>query len=276
MISVALQLQVAIKVSQEDELTIASLLSQTEEAKAKELVAKSKAEEATSIVNQLNLEINAVKRKLNLLDIERGTVDTSILSVQQQLALTEEADAEVESMLRSDMGTRAPHIISDKVLQGATPFERWKMNKFLYSSDTPAASEMHDTHVVDMLLDAATNQLQLENARKPTAAYIAKLKRGLPTSELNSNELREHTMGQVSPVRRTDRDYFLSDDVEQVWGSRFRGNINANNTNNINNNMRLASTPQLLPKKKNTTKLASISTKELPAIPPSPKQKIVI
>lgn len=264
MISVALQLQVSIKLSREDEHTISSLLTQTEEAKAKELIAKSKAEEATSIVNQLNLEINALKRRLHSIEADRGNTDnTGILSIQQQLQLSEEAEAEVESMLNSELHVPVPRSVTDKQLQNATPFDRWKMNQFLYASDTPAASEHHDNHVVDMLIEAAT--LQLNDARKLTATTIGKLRKISSFQDPGGLEQSESPWPKLSPTRKTDRDFFLSDEVEQMWGARSPKSRIAPPQGSFTriNGSRIVSTAQPYPRKSSGsgTRLSSLTAK---------------
>ncbi|RYG95469.1 hypothetical protein EON65_55935 [archaeon] len=211
-----------MKLSQEDEITMSQLLAQAEDSKARELVAKSKAEEATSIVNQLNLELVVLKRRLHALESERAKEEPNIFSVQHQIAMTEEADLEVEAMFQKEVQAQVPRNISERVLNDATPFERWKMNQFLYSTDTPAASKDHDSHVVDLLIDAATAHLQ-DSLRKPTASYVGKMKRGMSIGDLHDMQADPLSpLSATSPIRRTDKDFFLSDGLEQNWGARSR------------------------------------------------------
>lgn len=259
-ISVALQLQVAIKLSQEDELTITSLLTQTAESKAKELVAKSKSEEATSIVNQLNLELNVLKRRLNVIEAER--IETNApLSVHHQMAMSEEAEIEVDHMLSASLPLVVPRNISEKVQQAATPFDRWKMNQFLFSSDTPAASEQHDAHVVDMLLDVASNMV---DSRNLTISTIGKYQRLY--QDKGQDELHQHTLTKTSPTRRTDRDFYLSEDLDQAWGKSKAAPAPVP-ANTIRGSGRLLQqSSQQLPRKKSPaagTRLASLNKKEV-------------
>ena len=255
-----------MKLSQEDELTMTKLLAQAEDSKARELVAKSKAEEATSIVNQLNMELVVLKRRLHALETERAKEEPNIFSVQHQIAMTEEADQEVEAMFQKEVQAQVPRNISERVLHDATPFERWKMNQFLYSSDTPAASKDHDSHVVDLLIDAATANLQ-DSLRKPTASYVGKMKKGVSISELNDMHSEPVSpLSATSPVRRTDKDYFLSEGLEQNWGARNRlappptGGIRAGNR------VVMTSHSSAIPRKK-TLRLDSLHHKgELPSV----------
>lgn len=224
----ALQLQVAIKVSQDDEQAISSLLAIAEEAKAKELLARSKAEDATSIVNQLNLEVAALKRRLQVVESEKFSTESS-LSIQNQLALTAEADHEVEVMMAREASVAVPQNVPRRVLQDATPFDRWKMNKLLYSSDTPAASADHDGQVVEMLLEAATMAMQQNSPTNPlrrtTVSSVGKIRPGARLTEQDPAEVAMRLQSRGSPVRRTERDYFLSEDVEQAWGGGMRSRI---------------------------------------------------
>jgi hypothetical protein len=58
----------------------------------------------------------------------------------------------------------------------ATPFDRWKMQQFVYAPDTPGASEFQDKASVDMLVAASTLELR-DDYNKPTKSGIAKMKR---------------------------------------------------------------------------------------------------
>ena len=66
MISVALKLQVAIKVSQDDSVLISSLKTQAHESKTKEIAAERMALEAAEMITSLTYEINALKRKFKI------------------------------------------------------------------------------------------------------------------------------------------------------------------------------------------------------------------
>lgn len=181
LISVALRLQVAIKVSKEDEITIASLQTQALDARTKELLANRQAHEAAEMINSLTLEINALKRKLKAhSDAEKSQLEK--INAQNNQMQNEIADFEVDEMNeQKDMDkiiplTNAAVLGDNKPPATATPFERWKMNQFLYSPDTPAAAANHDKHVVDMLLEAATAEFD-DDIHRPTRSGIAKYSR---------------------------------------------------------------------------------------------------
>lgn len=86
------------------------------------------------------------------------------------------ADAEVDALLGTNNGFPPTKFVDKKVAESATPFERWKMNEFIFSPDTPAASEEYDRQVVQMLLEASTAEFS-DDFRKPTKSGIAKMKR---------------------------------------------------------------------------------------------------
>lgn len=176
MISVALRLQVAIKVSAEDELTIATLQQQAAESKTKEILANRNAQEAAEMVGSLNFEINQLRRKLKISEAEKpGATGNNANEVYQMSYAA--ADAEVDQMLSENTGSfPATKFVDRQQELSATPFEKWKMNHFLFSPDTPAASEEHDKAVVQMLLEASAAQFH-DDFRKPTKSGIAKMKR---------------------------------------------------------------------------------------------------
>lgn len=174
LISVALRLQVAIKISAEDELTISSLQQQAAESKTKEILANRNALDAAEMVGSLNYEINLLRRKLKISEGEKSATNNVNENYQMSYAA---ADAEVDQMLADSVGSFAATKFVDKQQElSATPFEKWKMNQFLFSPDTPAASEEHDKAVVQMLLEASSAQFN-DDFRKPTKSGIAKMKR---------------------------------------------------------------------------------------------------
>eukprot|EP01032_Pedospumella_encystans_P017696 gene17696-20157_t len=204
LISVALRLQVAIKVSAEDELTIASLQQQAAESRTKEILANRNAQEAAEMVGSLNFEINQLRRKLKISEAEKpgATVNSANEIYQMSYAA---ADAEVDQMLSENTSSfPATKFVDRQQEMSATPFEKWKMNHFLFSPDTPAASEEHDKAVVQMLLEASAAQFH-DDFRKPTKSGIAKMKRSsshgtgllqpLGTSHGNRTHLTSTTEG---------------------------------------------------------------------------------
>lgn len=197
LVSVALRLQVSIKLANEDEETLTALQAQAEESKSREVVASKRAEEAMMLINALTLEVNTLKRRLRAYEVERGEkigTGNSGLSLQQQLAMNEKADLEVDRLLAQPAQSllTAPPDIGPLALQSATPFDKWKMTNFLYSPDTPAASLAHDKHVVELLMEAATAEVVNDIRAQRTVSSIAKSKRLV--KRLNNDEmLRQHS-----------------------------------------------------------------------------------
>jgi hypothetical protein len=137
-------------------------------------------------VTSLNFEVNLLQRRLKIAEGEKTTANDSYQMSHQA------ADAEVDAMLGMGgvgggsggsggmSGTGGIHMAHSKP-ESAITFEKWKMDQFLYSPDTPAASEQHDKQVVQMLLAAATQDFN-DDYTKPTKSGIAKMRR--PTSSL--------------------------------------------------------------------------------------------
>jgi len=126
------------------------------------------------MVGSLNYEINLLRRKLKISEGEKSAANNANENYQMSYAA---ADAEVDQML-ADTGSSfaATKFVDRQQELSATPFEKWKMNQFLFSPDTPAASEEHDKAVVQMLLEASAAQFN-DDFRKPTKSGIAKMKR---------------------------------------------------------------------------------------------------
>lgn len=245
-------------------MTIASLQNQAADARTRELFANRQAHEAAEIIQSLNIEINNLKRKL------KATADAEKANQQAQTTLNhqlanEMADYEVDQMMEGVNIDKIATItnaslVGTKPHPSATPFERWKMNHFIYSPDTPAASEAHDKHIVDMLLEAATAELD-DSIYRSTKSITAKKKRSVTSSGLRpirSSSSGRHVGGiagggandfevmgldlltnpQVSPsspvmADRQYKSYFLSQsDPKPMWGQKER--FNSNDTGRIN------------------------------------------
>lgn len=130
------------------------------------------------MVGSLNFEINQLRRKLKMSESDKpgatGTGNSASEIYQMSYAA---ADAEVDHMLSENTSSfPATKFVDRQQELSATPFEKWKMNQFLFSPDTPAASEEHDKAVVQMLLEASAAQFH-DDFRKPTKSGIAKMKR---------------------------------------------------------------------------------------------------
>lgn len=235
LVSVALRLQVAIKVAQEDEYTIASLQQEVADARKEAIVSNKQATLAAEMTAQLNLEISALKRKLKSLEAEKIAAgpNPNVLS-----------DAEVNSMMSNDLINISllPNIGGDP--NKATAFEKWKIQQFLYSPDTPAASESHDKHVVDMLTMAATSaNHKKRDITRPTQTLIAKMNKPVVLPEMNKSK----DTYQLDITRWGEIDNFEHENKARVnmWTSNSSNKNKNDNSGNNNNNVRVAS-PKIL------------------------------
>jgi len=238
LVATALKLQVAIKIAQDDELTISGLQQQLEHAKGKEIIAIKQTEEALETINALKIEVNTLRRKFQEPEKVITNAATHNLAIMQQYeAINSQADQEVDGLLDSAFPTSAPRDIPSTVLQNATPFDRWKMDAFLFTPDTPAASFAHDQHVVHMLVDAANkafhDEAQGKSLTRPTKTSIAKMKRTMSSSTpgpaLTANDfdvmpsdldLMRLSAERPGSVARPDKTFFLSPGPGQRWGDK--------------------------------------------------------
>lgn len=269
LVSTALKLQVAIKIAQDDELTISSLQQQLEHAKTKEIVATKQAEEAVETINVLRIELNSLRRRFQEPEKHLNNAAAQNLAMMQQHeGINSLADNEVDTLIDQAFPTAVPRDIQPTVLQNATPFDRWKMNEFLYTPNTPAASFAHDQHVVTMLVDAANKALHEEAKAitRPTKTTIAKMKRTMTAQSIQPNTMTANDfdilpgdidLTQLSPDRPgtvamspkivtmsgtlkkggKEKGFYLNDSPEQKWGQREKfqhenmGRMNLWNTN---------------------------------------------
>lgn len=178
LVAAALRLQVAIKISQDDELTIMSLRREAAAARMNEVSCKKQTSEAVEIIQNLKIEISSLKRKLKESTAQR--LEASNLSSSSEWNegnVFAQADAEVDVMFAT-----APKIKFHRDHGGdpnkATPFQQWKMEKFIHTADTPAGSLNHDKHTVDMLAEAATKASLYEFSHsRPIRSSIAKMRK---------------------------------------------------------------------------------------------------
>jgi hypothetical protein len=126
---------------EEDEFTITALQNEATEARKNALVANKQSVEATEMISLLNIEINSLKRKIRAIESEKikRTGDGSYQ------AIATIADQEVDTMLRNNesftsLSSSPTHVKTAT----ATPFQRWKIEQFLYAPDAtttgPSAS----------------------------------------------------------------------------------------------------------------------------------------
>jgi hypothetical protein len=185
LVSVALRLQVSIRVAQDDEHTIASLRKDALEAKKQSLNAQKQAEVAAEIIQTLKIEISSLRRQLRDLHLTRHSPDRGAdmppLSAGADVTQSNsflEADADVERMMAKKPTYQLPPDLGGQP-DKATPFQQWKMQEFLWTPDTASASIHHDKHTVDMMSDMATFEAlgEFSHIQKPTRSMLGKSKR---------------------------------------------------------------------------------------------------
>jgi hypothetical protein len=193
LVSTALQLQVSQKASADDELTINYLRKLATESKISEISAKKHALEASEVIESLKVEIASLKRQLKEPSKQTNTNSQSSLYLNAINDYGEEetapnnfspamskfsnifidADVEVERMIatpkknifRPSTGGN-PH--------RTTPFQQWKINKFIFSSDAPAGSIEHEKDTVDLLAEISTRESLNQLNPRPGFAKLSK------------------------------------------------------------------------------------------------------
>ena len=150
MVVSALKMQVAVKLVNDDEATIQTLRKDAEEARKTAIIATKDLEEATALVQDLRLELGALKRKLGEVQDMEGRKEIAFVPPPSQIT----TDNEVNAMMKLEK-LKMAESFGGRVAAEATPFQEWKMNRFLYSSDTPAASKGSDRDAVELLTEYA-------------------------------------------------------------------------------------------------------------------------
>lgn len=192
LVSIALRFQVAERMAEEDGRTLVSLRKEANEARLNELSAKKQAAEATEIILALRIEVSSLKRAMKEMQADksfRGTGSSAGGGGTGQdggAKIFAQADQEVEDMFaRSARAHILPNTGGD--MKQLTSFQQWKIQKFLYSPDTPAASENHDRHTVDMMAEAYTKESLL--AMRVTKSRVGKLRSSSSASSLKEGGL---------------------------------------------------------------------------------------
>lgn len=165
-VSAGIKLQASIKVMHEDQDTIKLLRKDALDAKKKAFSEMKRADGASELVHALRLEVGALKRQMKSIK-DDSVAEEGLLSNSSSNNPIKRADIEVEQMFqRSGSGKHKspPKTTSSLTLsmstsfnasQSFTPFQEWKMQKFLWTPDTPAASEFHDSIAVEALAAAS-------------------------------------------------------------------------------------------------------------------------
>lgn len=150
LVSTALRLQVATKIKQDDENTISSLRRIAEEARTDAIIANKQSHEANELIQSLKIEISSLKRKLKELTQLNSThmIGNMTNGKEKYDAVAEfsvKADHEVDNLFNK-MAISEPlaNMIGKKTVKNMkvdndliTPFQVYKMEKYLYSPDNP-------------------------------------------------------------------------------------------------------------------------------------------
>ncbi len=169
----ALKMQVAVKMVNDDEATIQALRKDAEEARKTAITATKDLEEATALVQDLRLELGALKRKLAEVQDVGGRKEIAFVPPPAQKT----TDTEVDALMKLEK-LKMAESFGGRIAAEATPFQEWKMNRFLYSSDTPAASKGGDREAVELLTEYAyleavvERQNDLTRPNKVSSSFI--------------------------------------------------------------------------------------------------------
>jgi len=178
----ALKMQVAVKMVNDDDATIQSLRKDAEDARKQAIIATKDLEEATNTIQDLRLELGALKRKLAEVQDVEGRKDIAFVPPPTQ----EETDREVDVMMRLQ-DLKMAESLGGRIAATATPFQEWKMNRLLYSEDTPAGSKHADSDAVELLSEYAylesINAVSSNGLQKPNKASVVKSRKQLSTAE---------------------------------------------------------------------------------------------
>lgn len=179
-VSVALRLQVAVKCAQQDEVTTVELRRDATEARLNAAIANKRVEEASEIIQTLKLEISSLKRKVRELQAQ----DEELPDVNSA-SLHTLAGADVDKMTFNLENKVKTLRNTGGHPERATPFQQWKMQKFIFTPDTPAGSGDHDKHTVDMLADAITSETlqNISHFQYPSHSSVGKLRRRISAKE---------------------------------------------------------------------------------------------
>ena len=156
------------------------LRKETEEARIGMLTAKKQSIAAADIIDNLRLEVSSLRRKMKDVTADGKPLLPSAnysTSTSTNYNLGVSADLEVDEWMKKGLSVQLPKKTGGNVDE-ATSFQRWKIQKFLWTPDTPAASENHEIHTVNLLASAATSASlkALAAIEKPTKGGIGKMK----------------------------------------------------------------------------------------------------
>lgn len=201
LVNSALKLQVAIKVSDDDAITLSQLRKEAHESKKEALIAKKSEETATSIIQDLRIEISCLKRKLKEAQVNGHVSNNNSDEIVTSGGPTQNesrnfsaiADDEVDKLMVKALQLNA---LNPKI--GApTPFQSWKTQQYLWSPDShdPIQQVIDNKAAVDRLAKSATGMSiaemsSIKNPIKKTGKFTSKLSMSatsLPQMKGNDN-----------------------------------------------------------------------------------------
>jgi hypothetical protein len=199
LVSIALKYQVAVRISEEDEQTMVFLRKELLEAKTNEKKFEKQAKEAHDLIRSLKTEVNVLKRKLN--ESVQGELKSNVVHSSRQAKANLKdsvgthafalADEEVDVMMnRSKSASFLPNSGGERVR--VTPFQQWKIDRFVFTPDTPMASIDHDKHTVDMMAEYATKEnteFFSNMLSRPTKSQLGKMRRIYLSQSLKSPDV---------------------------------------------------------------------------------------
>ena len=209
-IEVSLKLQVAIKISEDDESTISFLRKEAADARIDALNAKKQAEEASNTIKDLKMEINILKKKLkdqpshhsnnhsnshesnhhhsnhnNHNNNTNNTNNTNTISNRNEndmANLAIQADKEVDNLMHN-----YDHMPGMSIaLPGMTPFKTWKMQQYLASAEKE--DDEDDTVNTEKVKKIATSSLKDFNEIRKKIAEVTINSNNITNNNANSNK----------------------------------------------------------------------------------------
>ena len=185
LVTSVLRLQISARMSEADELTITTLRNEVAEAKRRAMVSDKQSSTASSLIQQLNNEISSLKKNLREAHLV-NLANPNLTSDAANGNLIAAADNEVEQMVYRAATPHTSNVLANALSQpeSLTPFQQWKVDKFLWSPDTPAGSAGFDKSKNEAfaLNDTFMRDFASFSLQRPTQSRLAKLRTTSPKS----------------------------------------------------------------------------------------------
>mmetsp|Transcript_28361 Transcript_28361/g.28654 ORF Transcript_28361/g.28654 Transcript_28361/m.28654 type:complete len:423 (+) Transcript_28361:152-1420(+) len=240
MASAGLKLQLSVKLAHDDETTMRGLRRETLEAKKEAIAANKRASTAVELVQSLRLELYSLKRQLRSAKDDAGTMaeaereqlqshlggsspikksDAEVDAMMSRIGLGGEGETEMERLGSSQTVRRrgtsqglrthseAQLNTCGRSTQKRPPysaFQEWKIQRYLWTPDTPAASEFQDAVAVDALAATALKESSEAHANK-----LSPLRRSVKSSAAKTRPPMSHITSRdfdTEPLQLDDDD----------------------------------------------------------------------